>query len=133
LIVADASAVLDGLLDAGAHSDIAACLAGSAGPLAALDLIDVEVLSVLRRWERRQEISARRARQALDDLQTLPIIRYPARALFDQAWELRHNLTAYDAQYVALAQVLSAALMTTDERMAQAAARARVARHVTGG
>ena len=121
MIVVDASAVLDGLLDPATHADIAACLAGAAEPLAAPDLIDVEVLSVLRRWERRAEISTPRAKQTLDDLQALPIIRYPARALLDRAWKLRRNLTAYDAQYVALAQALPAELLTTDDRMAAAA------------
>lgn len=127
MIVLDASALLDGLLDPAAHDDIAVCLSGSAGALAAPDLIDVEVLSVLRRWERLTEITASRARQALDDLQALPIVRYPARALLDRAWRMRHNLTAYDAQYVALAQALPGKLLTTDQRMAEAAVKARVA------
>ncbi|MGI8411069.1 MAG: type II toxin-antitoxin system VapC family toxin [Solirubrobacteraceae bacterium] len=132
MIVVDASAVLDGLLDAATHADIAACLGGAGDSLAAPDLIDVEVLSVLRRWERRREISATRAQQALQDLQALPLIRYPARALLDQAWKLRYNLTAYDAQYVALAQALPAKLLTTDGRLATAAAVARVAISKTG-
>lgn len=126
MIVADASAVLDGLLDAAAHAEIAACLSGASEPLAAPDLIDVEVVSVLRRWERRGEITATRAQQALQDLDELPIIRYPARALSDRVWKLRHNLTAYDAQYVALAHELPARLLTTDKRMATAARTARV-------
>lgn len=127
MIVVDASAVLDGLLDPARHNHIASCIAGSAEPLAAPDLIDVETLSVLRRWERGAEITAARALQAIDDLQALPIVRYPARALLDRAWKLRHNLTAYDAQYVALAQALAARLLTTDERLAEAAVKARVA------
>jgi len=120
VIVADASAVIDGLLNAAEHPHIAACLAGAIDPLAAPDLLDVEVLSVLRRWEHRREISARRAEQALQDLQDLPIARYPARALLEQAWKLRNTLTAYDAQYVTLAQTLTARLLTTDEAMAVA-------------
>lgn len=120
MIVLDASAVLDGLLDAMNHTHIAAMLTGVSESLAAPDLIDVEILSVMRRWERRRDITGLRARQALDDLQTLPVVRYPARALLERAWQLRHNLTAYDAQYVALAQALDAKLMTTDERMAEA-------------
>ena len=127
MIVVDASTVLDGLLDPASHTDIAIWLSGSAEPLAAPDLIDVEVMSVLRRWERLTEITGSRARQALDDLGVLPIIRYPARAVLDRAWKLRDNLTAYDAQYVALAQVLPAELLTTDDRVADAAAKARVA------
>ena len=126
MIVVDASAVLDGLLDPASHAVIAKWLTGSAEPLAAPDLLDVEVMSVLRRWERLTEITASRARQALDDLGALPIIRYPARAVLDQAWKLRRNLTAYDAQYVALAQILPARLLTTDARMADAAGSTRV-------
>jgi len=126
VIVVDASAVLDGLLDPASHAVIAKWLTGSAEPLAAPDLLDVEVMSVLRRWERLTEITASRARQALDDLGALPIIRYPARAVLDQAWKLRRNLTAYDAQYVALAQILPARLLTTDGRMADVAASTRV-------
>ncbi len=127
MIVLDASAVVDGLLDPSVHPLIAAVLAGAERPLAAPDLLDVETSSVLRRWEHSKEITARRARQALDDLQALPIIRYPARAVLDRAWRLRHNLTTYDAQYVALARELGATLMSTDERMAGAARSARVA------
>ncbi len=126
MIVLDASAVLDGLLDAAAYAALAALLSGAGEPLAAPDLLDVETLSVLRRWERRGEIDGRRARQALDDLRELPILRYPARILTDRAWRLRHNLTAYDAQYVSLAQKLPATLATTDERLAAAAEAARV-------
>ena len=129
MIVVDASAVLDGLLSAAKHEHVARCLTGASAPLAAPDLLDVEVLSVLRRWERHREISSSRGLQALADLDALPVIRYPARALTERVWRLRQNLTAYDAQYVALAQELSAELLTTDERMAAAAIRVRVNRY----
>jgi predicted nucleic acid-binding protein len=126
VIVADASAVIDGLLNPGGNADLADALAGAGEPVAAPDLLDIEVLSVLRRWERRREITTARARQALDDLGLLPIMRHPAFALVDAAWDLRHRLTAYDAQYVALAQALPATLLTTDARMARAARAAGV-------
>jgi predicted nucleic acid-binding protein len=129
VIIVDASAVLDGLLNAGEHEAVARCLVGAGPPLAAPDLLDVEVLSVLRRWERAERLSHSRALQALDDLGALPIIRYPARALTRRAWKLRHNLSAYDAQYVALAQELTGELLTTDEGMATAASWAQVTRH----
>jgi predicted nucleic acid-binding protein len=131
VIVVDASAALDGLLAAATNAGIAWRIVGGDAPLAAPDLIDVEVMGVLRRWEARGEITAARAHQALRDLRALPIIRYPARAVADAAWKLRHNLTAYDAQYVALAQALPAALLTTDVRMAAAARAAGVAISVT--
>jgi predicted nucleic acid-binding protein len=128
VIVVDASAVLDGLLSAAEHEHIARCLTGALAPLAAPDLLDVEVLSVLRRWERRKAVSTSRALQALADLDALPVMRYPARALTERVWRLRQNLSACDAQYVALAQELAAELLTTDERMAAAARRVRVNR-----
>jgi predicted nucleic acid-binding protein len=121
VIVLDASAVLDGLLDARSQPDIARVLSRSAEPLAAPDLLDLEIAGVLRRWEARGQIATRRAREALEDLAALPIVRYPARALLDEVWKLRHNLTVYDAVYVALAQALAARLLTTDGRMASAA------------
>lgn len=126
MIVADASAVLDVLLHPSDVPDLVERIIASRDPVAAPDLLDVEVLSVLRRWQRRGEISLRRAGQALDDLDVLPIVRHPARPLLRTAWTLRHTLSAYDAQYVALAQVLSATLVTTDGRMAKAARAAGV-------
>jgi predicted nucleic acid-binding protein len=130
VIVVDASAVLDGLLDAGQHEAVARCLVGTTTPLAAPDLLDVEIVSVLRRWERRKEITNARAMQALEDLDALPVIRYPGRALTQRAWKLRHNLTAYDAQYVALAQELAGELLTTDDGMAATAAKAHINLHI---
>lgn len=127
MIIVDASAVLDGLLDAASHPEIAEALSGAKQPLAAPDLLDVEVLSVLRRWEQRGEITTARARLALDDLETLPVVRHPSRALTDVAWSMRRTLTAYDAQYVALAKSLPGTLLTTDQRMASAARQLKVA------
>lgn len=127
MIVVDASAVIDGLLDARSHSAVSLILSGSAEPLAAPDLLDLEVAGVLRRWEGRGQIATVRAREALEDLLALPIIRYPARALLDEVWRLRHNLTVYDAVYVALANALAARLLTSDNRMRSAAVAADVA------
>jgi pimeloyl-ACP methyl ester carboxylesterase/predicted nucleic acid-binding protein len=132
LIVCDASAVIDGLLDPAGREGVSRALAGLDGELAAPDLLDVEVQSVLRRWERRREIGAARARQLLADLAVLPIVRHPALAVIDEAWALRHRLTAHDAQYVALARVLPARLLTTDAAMARAAAGLGVATQRAG-
>ena len=126
MIVTDASAVLDVLLHPSDVPALVERILTSGDAVAAPDLLDVEVLSVLRRWERRGEISARRGGQVLDDLQLLPIVRHPARPLVRAVWALRHTLTAYDAQYVALAKALSATLATTDGRMAKAARAAGV-------
>jgi len=66
-------------------------------------------------------MSAARAREAVDDLLALPVTRYPTLQLLERAWALRHNMTAYDAVYVALAEGLEARLLTADERLANAA------------
>ena len=88
--------------------------------LAAPELIDLEVISVLRRQLSARKIDVRRALLALDDLLELPIRRAPHRPLLRRCWELRDNLTVYDAAYVALAEVLDAPLITADARLAKA-------------
>ena len=96
--------------------------------VAAPDLLNAEILHVLRRYERRGIIDAQRSREAVADLSDLPITRYPTMALLERAWALRQNLTAYDAMYVALSEALGAHLVTTDGRLAAAArAHARIA------
>lgn len=88
---------------------------------AAPDLLNAEVLHALRRFERRGELDAERSAAALQDLAVLPIARYPTIALLERAWVLRHNFTAYDALYVALAEALDTSLVTSDEHLARAA------------
>lgn len=88
--------------------------------LAAPGLIDLEVLSVLRRQAQAGHLVERRARLALTDLVALPLRRVHHRVLLERCWELRANLTAYDASYVALAELLEVALITADERLARA-------------
>jgi predicted nucleic acid-binding protein len=90
-------------------------------PAAAPDLLNAEVLHVLRHYERRGAIDAGWSRQALEDLVDLPIVRYPTLALLEGAWTLRRNLTGYDAMYAALAAALGAPLVTSDSRLAAAA------------
>ncbi len=87
---------------------------------AAPDLVNAEVLQVIRSAERSGRVTAERssiARQALIDL---PITRYPTLALVERAWALRHNFSAYDAMYVALAEAAEMPLVTADERLAAA-------------
>ena len=74
-------------------------------------------------------MDARRSREALEDLLSLPITRYPTSQLLERAWELRHNFDAYDAVYVALAEALDAPLATADAPLARAA-RSRTALEV---
>jgi len=81
-------------------------------------LLDVEVVQVLRRQVRDGMLSSMRADEALDDLDDLPLTWHGHGALLRRIWELRHNLTAYDATYVALAEALDATLLTCDGQIA---------------
>lgn len=91
-----------------------------ADSLHAPHLVDVEVANGLRRAAAAGLIGADRAQDALLDLDDMPVVRYPHGALLSRAWELRTNLTAYDAVYVALAEVIEAPLVTCDGRLARA-------------
>lgn len=83
-------------------------------------LIDVEVAQVLRRFAISGEVDAERCRNALADFMDFPVVRYPHDFLLPRVWELRGNLTAYDAAYVALAEALDAPLLTRDQKLANA-------------
>ena len=99
----------------------------SDGDLHAPHLLDVELLSSIRRLTLTGAISDDRAADARLDFAELAILRYPHDVLADRAWELRANLTAYDAVFVALAEALDAPLVTCDARLSRAAGvRARV-------
>ncbi len=86
--------------------------------LAAPDLLRVEVLSVIRRHLASGNLNARQADNAVDDLLAPPITLHPTTPLLRRSWELRSNVTAYDACYVALAETLDIALLTADGRLA---------------
>ena len=88
--------------------------------LAAPDLLRVEVLSVLRRQARLGELAAAQVAAAVDDLLDLELDVYPTGPLLRRVWELRDNVTAYDACYVALAVALDCALLTADARLSRA-------------
>ena len=83
-------------------------------------LIDLEVTSVWRGLVRGGRVPAARVEAALDDLRDLPIQRVEHTSLLPRCWELRENLSAYDATYVALAEALDAPLVTADARLARA-------------
>ena len=121
MIVLDASAAAAVLLNLGqGAAHIRERMAESDDDLHAPHLLDVEVLSVLRRFSLRGEISQERARLALSRLPTLRLSRYPHTALLPRVWELRENVTAYDAVYIALAETLQAPLVTRDAGLARA-------------
>ncbi len=88
--------------------------------LHAPQLIDIEVTQVLRRYTLAGALTPQRSQEALDDLLDFPIERYPHAPFIQRVWELRNNLTAYDAVYVALAEGLKAPLLTRDARLATA-------------
>ncbi|MCC5954154.1 MAG: type II toxin-antitoxin system VapC family toxin [Acidimicrobiia bacterium] len=120
MIVVDASILANALADDGAEGDIARNSLTNAGELAAPDLIDVETTAVLRkRWIAR-DLTDQRFSEAIDDLEDLDLTRYPTLPLMRRAFELRSNVTAYDAAYVALAEQLDCALVTADQRLGAA-------------
>ena len=118
MIVTDASAVLELLLGTTAAFDIQRRLIESGDSLHAPHLLDLEIAQVLRRYLLIGELTSQRGKQALTDLADLPIIRYPHDLFLSRIWALRHNVTAYDAAYLALAESLPAPLITCDARLA---------------
>jgi len=118
VIVVDASILAPALADD--NSDGEAARAGLRGQtLAAPELIDLEIASVWRRQVMAGQLEARRADLALADLLALPLQRIAHRQLLIRCWELRHNLTPYDAAYVALAELLDVVLVTGDRRLSR--------------
>lgn len=118
MIVVDASALLEVLLNTSAAAGIANRLFADDETLHAPHLLDLEIAQVLRRYTAAGEMDPRRGQQALDDLADLPLVRYPHDLFLPRIWELRDNLTAYDAAYVALAEALAAPLLTRDAALA---------------
>jgi len=120
VIVVDASVLVDFLslvrIDPALDERIA-----TSDELHAPHLIDVEVAHALQRLAIRGSIGADRAADARLDLAALPLRRYAHGPFVERAWELRHNLSAYDAMYVALAELLDAPLITCDSSLARAA------------
>ena len=120
MIIVDASVLANAIADDRADGDRARSEMRSAGDLAAPDLVDVDTVAVLRRRWLAGSLTARRFRTGIEDLEVLELERYPTLPLMRRAYELRHNLTAYDASYIALAELLSCDLLTADRRLAAA-------------
>ena len=112
----DASVIVSALADSGKRG-AAATSALSTADLLAPHLIDLEVAHSLRRYDRRGD---ERAATALHRFRLIPITRFDHGPLLPRIWELRHNLTAYDAAYVALAEAIRAPLFTSDRKIATA-------------
>lgn len=117
MIVLDASAIVDYLLEFEPQASWVAEQLGDGSSHHAPHAVDVEVLATLRRGVLGSVISASRAELALDDFQALQVTRYPQKPFLERAWQLRSNLSVPDAFYVALAEVLEAPLLTTDQRL----------------
>jgi predicted nucleic acid-binding protein len=126
LIVVDASAVLEVLLQTSEASNVSRRIFRAGETLHAPHLVDVEVAQVLRRYARSGVISPNRGAEALIDLADLPLNRYPHFVLLPRIWQFRHNVTAYDAAYLALAEALNAPLLTRDRALASVGARVPV-------
>jgi len=120
LIVVDSSAILEVLLRSQAGLEIEKRIFSPHETLYAPHLLDLEVAQVLRRYCSFGDMGSERGREALEDLVDLPINRYPHHSFLPRIWELRHNMTAYDAVYIALAETLPAPLITRDTRLASA-------------
>lgn len=119
MLVIDASAALELLMTTGSGFAVEEHVLESGEPLAAPHLIDIEVLHVIRRFHRTGVLTRQRSEQAIDDFGDLPITRYGHEILRSNMWRMRDNLTAYDAAYIALAELLDAPIVTCDGKLAR--------------
>ncbi len=124
MIVLDASALVELILATPTGQLVAARIADPAESLHAPHLADIEVAQALRRYVREGDIDATTAVVALDDFRALDLQRHAHEPLLGRIWALRQNLTAYDAVYVALAEVLDGVLVTCDGPLSRAPAMA---------
>ena len=120
MIVVDASVLANALADDGVDGRKARERLRREADLIAPDLVDVETVSVLRRRWLGGTLPARRFSSAINDLEDLDLARFPTLPLMRRAYELRANVTSYDAAYVALAEQFGCTLVTTDARLASA-------------
>jgi predicted nucleic acid-binding protein len=118
MIVLDASAAVDWLLQTPAGQRIENRIYSRSETLHAPHLLDLEVTQVLRRLVQQGVVAAHRADEAVRDLLDLRINRYAHIVLLPRVWQLRHNFSAYDAAYIVLAEELGGTLVTRDRRLA---------------
>lgn len=119
MIVVDASVLANAVGDDGVDGERARKELRDADDVAAPDLVDVETTVVLRKRWQAKTITTLRFAEAIDDLEDLTIDRYPTLRFMRRAYELRDNLTPYDAAYVALAETLGCELLTADQRLSK--------------
>lgn len=120
MIVLDASALVELILNTPTGQLVASRIADPAEGLHVPHLADIEVAQALRRYVRKGDLELEAAAVALDDFRALDLQRHAHEPLLERVWELRENLTAYDAVYVALAEVLDGVLLTCDGRLSRA-------------
>jgi predicted nucleic acid-binding protein len=120
VIVLDASALVELLLNTAAGQAVARRMADPSIGVHVPHLVDVEVVQALRRMAGLGELTVVEAETAIDDLRALDLQRHAHEPLLGRVWELRQNLSAYDAVYVALAEVLDTIVLTCDGRLARA-------------
>jgi len=120
VIVLDASAVVEWLLGRPLAGGVASRIADPDLTLHAPHLLTVEVAQVVRRHVLAGSVGVARGAEAIEDLADLDVTTHPHEPLLPRIWQLRENVTAYDAAYLALAEVLDAPLLTLDERLARA-------------
>jgi predicted nucleic acid-binding protein len=118
VIVVDASVIVEVLLTAAASGGLTERLFERSSALHAPHLIDLEVTQAVRRYLLAGVLTAGRSREAMEDLAQFPIRRHRHDVLLPKIWALRHNVSAYDAAYLALAEALDAPLVTRDARLA---------------
>jgi predicted nucleic acid-binding protein len=117
MIVLDASVVAELLTNGPLANSVRRDLAGRSGPFIVPHLLDVEVVSALRSLIAGRRIDSHRSEQMLTGLAALRAVRYAHTPLLGRIWELRHNFTAYDAVYIALAEATGSVLYTCDAKL----------------
>jgi len=120
MIVLDASALVDWLLQTSSGQRIERRIYAYSETLHSPHLLDLEITQVLRRLTQQGVVSGTRADQAVRDLVDLRLTRYPHIVLLPRIWQLRRNFSAYDAAYIVLAEKLGAPVITRDRRLASA-------------